>query len=409
MTVPARLRAADLKPLWTVLHKRFSTGAAVSRITVRGLDGDQRAAIADLLGMDRYPPSTVTLALARLDTVLRELTGLDTRTVTEAICGPIGDEARDRRRQEGERAALWEWLGGHQVVVAEPALAGWVSDVRRHGLVNGSVTSTRGLLERAIEVLRALPSDGRPLQAFATDHFGDSHALDDGKRLSALVLRALAYLYGAAPPKDAQERRALWERAGVECDALSTAVLVAGLRPAGGGVLARTLRMWAEAGHAAVVTLQQLRDSPDPRVDAAHVWVTENPTVLALALRRFGDRCPPMVCSSGWPNSAAIRLLHALAEEAALHYHGDLDGEGVRIAAHVMAKTGALPWRMSSGDYLAALRRAEGDLPGPGRVSEAPWDPELASHLRARGVAVLEEMVAETLLGDLANMLTVRY
>ncbi len=58
MTVPDRLRAADLRPLWTELHKRFSTGAAVSRVTLKNLDDDQRAALADLLGMDRYPPTT---------------------------------------------------------------------------------------------------------------------------------------------------------------------------------------------------------------------------------------------------------------------------------------------------------------------------------------------------------------
>lgn len=403
MTVPARLRAADLKPLWTTLHKRFSTGTAVSRVTVKGLDDDQRAALADLLGMDRYPPSTVTLALVRLDTVLRELTGADTRTVTEAICGPIGDRAGDRRQRERERSALWEWLERHPVVISEPALGGWIADVRRQGLINGSVSATRDLLERAFKVLAALPSDGRPLQAFATDQLSDSHALDDGKRLSNLVLRALAYVYGVEPPKDAQERRALWERSGVECDALSTAVLVAGLRPVGDGVLARTLRMWADAGHASVVTLQQLSDSPAPRVDAPDVWVTENPTVLALAVRRFDHRCPPLVCSSGWPNSAVIRLLHALGADSALHYHGDLDGEGIRIAAHVIAKTGARPWRMSTSDYLTALQTAMGALPDPGRISEAPWDEELARNMRARGAAALEEMVAESLLDDLAR------
>ncbi|NVI88728.1 TIGR02679 family protein [Actinomadura sp. BRA 177] len=404
MTVPDRLRAADLRPLWTELHKRFSTGAAVSRVTLKNLDDDQRAALADLLGMDRYPPATVPLAVARLDAILLELTGADTRTATEAICGPIGDRARDRRERERERNALWEWFASHPVVAGEPALAGWVDDVRRQGVVMGSVPDTRALLERALTVLAALPSDGRPLQSFATDLFGDSHALDDGGRLSGLVLRAQAFRYGIEPPGDAPERRALWERSGVECDALSTTVLVAGLRPAGDGVLARTLRMWADAGHAAAVTLEQLRDSPDPRVDAPDVWVTENPTILALAVRRFGDRCPPLVCSSGWPNSAVIRLLRALGGTgAALHYHGDFDGDGLRIAAHVMAKTGARPWRMSSADYLAALDGTHGE---PGRVSEAPWDAELARNLRDRGAAVLEEKVAGVLLGDLSKAST---
>ncbi|TDC96970.1 TIGR02679 family protein [Actinomadura sp. 7K507] len=402
MTVPGRLRAADLKPLWTELHRRFSAGAHVSRVTLRGLDDDQRAALADLLGMDRYPPSTVPVAVARLDAVLLELTGSDTRTVTEEICGPIGDRARDRRNQERERNALWKWLERHPVVTAEPALLGWVADVRRQGLVAASVPSTRALLEQALGVLAALPSDGRPLASFATGVLGDSHALDDGRRLPGLVLRAQAALHGAEPPRDARERRALWESAGVECDALSTTVLVAGLRPLGGGVLARALRLWADAGRACVVTLQQLRDPPDVRLDAPEVWVTENPTVIALAVRRFGDRCPPLVCSSGWPNSAVIELLREIGRSGtALRYHGDFDGEGLRIAAYVMAKTGARPWRMSCGDYLAALDAAPKPHPPPGRVTEAPWDDGLAQALRTHDAAVLEEAVAGALLDDL--------
>ncbi|SNS84081.1 TIGR02679 family protein [Actinomadura meyerae] len=414
MTAPDRLRAADLRPLWTELHRRFSTGAAVTRVTVRNLDEGQRAALADLLGMDRYPGSTVTVAVERLDKIFIELTGSDTRAITESLLGPIGDQARERRERQRERSALWEWLASHPVVRGEPELGRWGDDVRRQGLVMGSVPATRSLLERVLKVLAALPSDGRPLQAFATDLFGDSHALDDGGRLSGLVLRAQAIRYGIEPPVDASERRGLWERSGVACDTLSTTALVAGLRPGGDDVLARTLRMWSDVGQATVVTLEQLRGSPALRLDSPEaldspeVWVTENPTILALAIGRFGAGCPPLVCSSGWPNSAVIRLLRALGESGAvLRYHGDFDGEGLRIAAHVMAKTGAVPWRMSSADYLAAVDSAEdGDLPEPGRVGESPWDPKLAVAIAERGVAVLEEKFAEVLLGDISRAIT---
>ncbi|WP_242884423.1 TIGR02679 family protein [Actinomadura litoris] len=402
MAVPERLRAGDLTPLWTELHRRFSTGAQVSRVTVRGLNAGQRTALADLLGMDRYPGESLTLAISALDVVMKELTGSDARTVTEEICGSIGDRARDRRERQRERETLWCWLEQHPAVAAEPALLVWAQEVRRQGLVNGSIAVTRALLENVLKVLTALPADGRPLPAFANDLLGDTHALDDGGRLSGIVLRALAAVHEQPPPNDAQERRALWERAGVECDALSTTVVVAGLRPTGADVLSCTLRMWADAGQACVVTLQQLRYGPDTLVSAPNVWVVENPTIVALAVRRFGHRCPPLICSSGWPSTAVVHLLRAITRSGAtLHYHGDLDGEGLRIAAHVMAKTGALPWRMSSDDYYAALGGATRHYPEPGRISEAPWDPDLARNLETRNAAVLEEEVADTLLADL--------
>jgi uncharacterized protein (TIGR02679 family) len=147
-----------------------------------------------------------------------------------------------------------------------------------------------------------------------------------------------------------------------------------------------------------VVTLAQLRGAAELAAGPA-VHVVENPSVLAMAVRRFGTACPPLVCPSGWPSTAAILLLRALRGAGGeLRYHGDLDGEGLRIAAYVIDKAGAVPWRMSTVDYLDAV----GDRGPPvGRVTEAPWDPDLAPALAHRGVSVPEERVASLLLDDL--------
>lgn len=67
--------------------------------------------------------------------------------------------------------------------------------------------------------------------------------------------------------------------------------------------------------------------------------MVENPSFLALALRRFGPDCPPLVCTSGKPNSAAIQLLRLLIDRgAALRYHGDFDGEGIRWPSVTLQK-----------------------------------------------------------------------
>jgi uncharacterized protein (TIGR02679 family) len=386
MTVPERLRVAGLRPVWRALHERLSSGHQVSRVRVAGLETEQQAAVADLLGLDRYPGTSITIDVARLEGALG---GLDVRTVTEAIIGPLGDRRRSRAERQVERAALLDWFAAHPVVVAEPAL-----------LALSAVRAGRDLLEQALAVLAALPAAGRPLAAVAAGVTGDPHALDEGTRLSSLVLKALSVLYDVPAPEGAQARRAMWERAGVACDALSTTVLVAGLRPRGDSALARVLRIWD--GQASVITLAQVAELAEPlELPEQDVRVVENPTVLALAQQRFGADCPPMVCTSGWPNSAAVRLLRSLPGTR-LHYHGDFDGEGLRIAAYTMAKTGAEPWRMSAADYLRALEdRPPGGLP-PGRVTDAPWDPGLAPALRSHGLAVPEELVAERLLDDLA-------
>jgi uncharacterized protein (TIGR02679 family) len=340
------------------------------------------------------------VAVAKLNQVLAE-SGDVLRDVVTRLVGPLDDRAANRAAAAEERTNLWTWLAGHPVVTAQPALADWVESVRRAGLVGGSVARTRTTLERVTTVLAELPAAGVPLPVLAERTLLDSHALDDGTRCSTLVLRALATIYGTPVPTDVTQRRQLWERAGVADDELSSVVLVAGFRPSGPGVVNAILKLCADAGQVAALTLGQIRVTTWLAGLPDTVWVFENPSIVALALARFGTRCPPMVCTSGWPNSAGILLLQGLsAAGCALRYHGDLDGEGIRIAANVMSRTGAVPWRMTSEDYLGALGSGTTGPP-VGRVTDAPWDATLAGHLREHDVTVSEERVADLILAEL--------
>jgi uncharacterized protein (TIGR02679 family) len=159
-----------------------------------------------------------------------------------------------------------------------------------------------------------------------------------------------------------------------------------------------------------VLTLAQVRGwtgdadadpGPHPDLDLV-VHVVENPSVLAAALARFGRACPPLICTSGWPSAAGVLLLRALRHEGArLRYAGDLDGDGLRIAAHLVSRVGAVPWRMTTADYERALARRPSGPPA-GRVSDVPWDAQLGPAMRAAGIAVSQESVVDDLLADLA-------
>ncbi|MFE5797497.1 TIGR02679 family protein [Streptomyces sp. NPDC056503] len=401
----APLRRPELDPLWHTLHTRLSTGRPVTRIRLGPLDEPQREALADLLGLDRLPDPRPAIALTALEEAVTELSGRTVRDVVTELVGPLGDKAGDRRRQGDERTELWHWLTEHDTVRAQPALSAWIASCQAAGLIGGSAESTRRLLTDALKVLAELPGQAEPLPVLAARVLnGHTHALDDGTPLSALVLRALAALHDTAPPQNAAERRSLWARAGVADDELSATVLAAGLRLRGDGLLARLTGMCAEAGQAASLTLAHIRTPGDLTPPAAAVvHVTENPSILALALRRYGPHCPPLVCTSGWPNSAAIQLLRLLTEQGSeLRYHGDFDGEGVRIAAYVLDKTQARPWRMTAADYRAAVARHPHG-PDTGRVSVAPWDARLSESMTEHGTAVAEELLADLLLDDLAE------
>jgi uncharacterized protein (TIGR02679 family) len=393
-----------LAPLWTALHARLSAGRPVAQVRLGPLDVDQRTALADLLGLSRLPSITPHISTARVDDLVTELVGQPLSAVVAEICGPIGNEAARRAERTAARVQLWSWFANHEVVRAQPALAAWVSEVRRGGVVGQSIGRTRSILEQALAVLAALPADGRPLASVAEHCTGDPHALDGNSRLAQLVLRALAAIHDEPVATDAEGRRAAWERAGIACDALSTVVLAAGLHPSGDDPLAVSLRAWAQAGQAMSVTLAQVRSVDSLRISDPDVWVVENPTILALALQRFGASCPPLICTAGWPNGAGMLLLRLLSVNACLHYHGDFDPDGIRIASHILAATGARPWRMSADDYRAAAAPAAFHPPvNASRLTEASWDVELSEAMAVLTVTVPEEHVAASLLADLSD------
>jgi uncharacterized protein (TIGR02679 family) len=395
-----RFDRPELAQLWRTLWHRYSEGTPVARVRVGPLSFAERAELADLLGMMDLPDEFAVVSVAALDAVLVPAVGLNSRQISELICGAVADRAARRAAERDARRGLWSWLESQPLVRAEPALEEWLAAVRKAGVVV-DVENTRALLTSALTILSSLPADGSSLPVVAATFCGDPHALDDGMRLSTLVLKGLAAIYGTQFPTDAEQRRALWALAGVACDSLSTSVLVAGFRPVGNDPLSITLRTWADAGQAAVLTLAQLQTAPKVRLAADTLWAVENPSVVAAALNRLAHDCPPLVCTSGWPNTAAVLLLRQLSTAGAqVRYHGDFDGEGLRIAAYVMEKTSASPWRMCTADYLSAA-----GSPGvaPGRLTAAPWDPDLAPSLRDRGVAVYEEHVMEVLLADLVD------
>jgi hypothetical protein len=87
-------------------------------------------------------------------------------------------------------------------------------------------TAGIGVLADGLPETRVQRSRGRDL----ADWEG---LLDDGTLLARLVLRGIALSQGTVFPTDEPGRRALWRRASVTPDEVSSTVLTYGLRPTG--------------------------------------------------------------------------------------------------------------------------------------------------------------------------------
>jgi uncharacterized protein (TIGR02679 family) len=124
--------------------------------------------------------------------------------------------------------------------------------------------------------------------------------------------------------------------------------------------------------------------------------------VVVEAANRLGTASAPLICANSHPGAAATVLLRQLgAAGARLRYHGDFDWPGITIANGIMARFGALPWRLDAGAYRSAAQ------PGGPRLRDTPvtatWDPSLTEAMLQLGVKVEEERVLDDLLTDLAN------
>lgn len=373
MTLPNWLADPALLPVWQRLRAPLERGTRTTRLTA--LDRATRHALSGVLG--RPLVGDVPLVLADISELLERRAGLTLEQVVVAATGPLRDRTAEQAAREVPLALL-----------ASVDLA-WAEDVRRSGLLtrlpNAEIVARQAVAVRAL--LPASPARLRTEVAVAVT--GDAHALDEGHALAAVVLRGLA---GGTVPSTPAQRRTLWEESGVLADTVSTSVLTLGLRPVAAGPREQALRDAADRGDPVHLTPWDLRRL-DPAPGSGRVLVVENPSVLESFAARHGGRFA-VVCTAGWPAAVALDLLDRLA--VPLSYHGDFDWRGVEICSWLMSRHAVEPWRMSATDYLAAP--GGGSLTG--REVATPWDQELGTTMRERGLAIHEEQVVDVVLSE---------
>lgn len=395
------LAKPDLARLWAAARVAWErNGGLGGEARIDALTEAEALELDGLLTWLRRRPragAPVKVKLDRLDARVRESElGPSLKAVLEQLGGPL----RDRPAERATTATAWEqlWADAHEHHAAgSPAVTEWLEGLSRSGALKKAARGNeRATLMACLDVLAALPRDGVELSRLASELLGDPHALDYNTALSGLVGSAVAASAGRDRPRSAAQWRAEWARVGVLCDALSCNVLALGLRPTNDGAVAESLRLLADAGEPAVITLRQL--SREPLAFAPEtVHVCENPAVVNAVAEKLGGETQPLVCGGGWPNTAVSLVLERMQRcGCALRYQGDFDAEGVRIAEYMRRRHATTSWRFDLVTYADAIhhRRAACALP------PAP-DARLADAIREVGVAGYEEDIIDALIDDL--------
>jgi uncharacterized protein (TIGR02679 family) len=377
----ARLRGA---------YERAPAGEPPPVLRLAHLAAHEREALAALSGRPPREAASIRLDVAALGRQLRAA-GLaeDLWDALQRLDGPLRALAAER----AEGAAAWAALVRDET---HPALRGWLALPAGRGLLKrlagGDAEAAHQLCAQVRAVLGALPAPGWPRARLAAATLGDAHALDDGRPTATLVLALLRQARGA-DAEDDEDRRALWAAAGVSVNELARPALALNL-PGG------------PQGEPAYWSLRRLlRDAPSRALAGRTVFVCENPNVVAIAADALGERAAPLACTEGMPAAAQRTLLGQLRRAGAvLRHHGDFDWPGIAIANLVRREFGALPWRMETADYEAALAGHAGlAAPLAGAAVAPAWSDTLGPAMQRRGRSLAEEALADSLIQDLAS------
>ncbi|NLA37573.1 MAG: hypothetical protein GX868_18055, partial [Actinobacteria bacterium] len=207
--------------LWAVVRDRLERQGLDNRGRVRvpDLDAEARLTLKSLLG--KSPSATVDLAA--LETALVDLgVGSDLAGSLAVLGHGVSDEPARRRKARALGAEARAAAHDEAQRWPETWAQEWVADVIRSGAFRDlDADEARGLVANVRRVLDEIDrhnnGDGGALPLsrveLAASVLGDSHLLDNGRRLEAAVRRALGFRLG--PTGD---DASVWALSGVHSD-----------------------------------------------------------------------------------------------------------------------------------------------------------------------------------------------
>ena len=336
---------------------------------------------------------------ASLQEVLEAYFGIEIQTKKEARAGV------DRRlsallRQAAEEAEGETSLGWLRAAEETPLL--------RREAARAPEALGRSLSQacRGMDRLERAPGGLVRLAVLSAETSGDPHALDQGTLSGKLFLHLLAFHSGTELPKGAEQRDSLYYENGILCDSISSLVSQVGLILYKGEEEHPAHRAFRQAHEICTLSLANLSRLTGARSPSGRAYIVENEMVFTQLCDQAAQFHSPLVCTSGQPSVAALRLIDLLAAEGtALFYSGDLDGKGLSIATQLCSRHPRLlrPWHMSPQDHglcrsdIALSPASRSLLPGCAGTALA----ETAEAVGRSGYAGYQELLLPLLEADL--------
>lgn len=429
------LRQSGFVRLWQVAKEKYQRHARVGgKVQLDNLSTHEIEALSGLLAVNLYGQTSVVIQLSKVDEALQES---KFRIGLAEALGYLFPDMRTRGERRAAASASWSaFCSWTKDGVDNRAVLHWIDR-----LSEGDATGYRTYLEcykqyektgdcadwrHAVKALETAlsPHTVWRLPVFAALVTGNPHGLDRNTLAGKMFYWGLVALTADAendadpsasglmpyPATDyeaddnvdsldvasdapSEHVRMVYMEAGIRLDDVSSIVWVGN---------------WPSPFDAPIaLTLMALEShiTEMPAVDS--VYVVENPSVFAELTERLPPGIP-IVCTSGQPSVAALRLLDmaTVTGGATLRYNGDFDVKGLQMAISLRKRyTDAfVAWHMDADTYRFASDEKQPRLAGRElqvlEKLEVDWDDELIPTMTQVQRKVFQEHILSKLLGD---------
>jgi uncharacterized protein (TIGR02679 family) len=405
--------------LFDAISKKYrSLGRVGGTVKLHGLSPEERAVLTGFLGRDCRDQARVSIKLQEVDEILQQ--SRFELALPELLSLYFGVEILSHKEVALQEEQKWAvFFAGLAKQAHTAATFTWLSELAGGGgagyrtvlaLYRQNEPEAAELLKTCVAAMdRLVQFQGRRqrLPVFAADLTGDPHALDGDRPLGRLLFFGLHHIYGLSETEyGAERRKELFSRAGLEEDDLSSNVIVAGLQAWPGDPREPVFRASAAVASPLLLPLRFLEQPT--RWLPAEAYTLENPAVFSAILDSAVDgvEIPALICTSGQPSVAALKLLDQLVEAGSIiRYGGDFDLQGLEIGQRLAERYGASfqPWFFDTATYLQAPKGVKLTAEQSKKLAgqRVAWDNKLIETMLQVDKAVYQEVLVERMIKHL--------
>lgn len=412
-------------------EKYIELGRVGGQILLDNCTSRERQDIASFLGKPIYRESTIKVRLADVNKVLGPDCELPDLLDSFFPDRPIVTRPQQREAQAVHQTDFHTALSSLMMELPEDSRGRHWLLYGQHGLdwlfahyKNEPVEVQEqqlNLIRYVVSGLDRLPSSHSPerLALFAQRISGDPHIFDPDRPAGRLFRHALSDLASLSAETFSQDRLQgpdLYANAGLLVDMISSNVAVFNLAGATYEDDEPDPLPPTAGERVLLLPLRQVVEWQSARPTMPEIYVLENPQVFEevvddLKRSNCAKPLPTLVCTSGWPSLAALRLLDLLVAQSPnnrLHYSGDFDLAGLKIATYLMERYlgRCYPWRFDPETYGEALHD-KGVLASEAELAALDALPEvfapLVAVMREKGKWGYQEGIVDWLVNDVSG------